>query len=189
MTITRFINSVFSSNSFIIEEEGDAILIDVGDWKPLSSFLNSRSLNLKAVFLTHTHYDHIYGIRELMKEYPSVPIYTSPFGKEALAKSNWNFSRYHDDPIEIKSSQIIPLSDNQEIDISNLVKVKIIATPGHDKSCLSYIIGDSLFSGDSYIPNIKVIASFPNSDKQQATHYYNFLQSLSKKYHLYPGHN
>ncbi|MDE5975437.1 MAG: MBL fold metallo-hydrolase [Muribaculaceae bacterium] len=189
MTITRFINSIFSSNSFIIEEEGDAILVDVGDWEPLSSFLTSRRLNLKAVFLTHTHYDHIYGIRELMKEFPSVTIYTSPFGKEALTKSNWNFSRYHDDPIEISSPLIVPVVQDQEINISEGLKVKIIETPGHDKSCLSYIIRDSLFTGDSYIPNIKVVASFPNSNKAKASYFYDFLKSLSKDYRIYPGHN
>lgn len=188
MTVTKLINSVFSSNSFIVSEKGEAVLIDIGDWMPISSFLNEHNLSLKAVFLTHTHYDHIYGIREMMEIFPLIPIYTSLFGKEALTKSNWNFSRYHDDPIEISSPQIIPLSHNQEISISDCFKIKAIETPGHDKSCLSFIIGDSLFTGDSYIPGIKVVASFPNSDKRQAAHYYEFLHSLSNKYHICPGH-
>ena len=49
--------------------------------------------------------------------------------------------------------------------------LKAIYTPGHDWSCMTYYTDEIIFTGDSYIPNIKVITSFPKSNKEDA----NFL--------------
>ena len=46
--------------------------------------------------------------------------------------------------------------------------MEVFETPGHDKSCLTYKVENNVFSGDSYIPGVKVIASFPNSDREDA---------------------
>jgi len=65
-----------------------------------------------------------------------------------------------------------------------------IYTPGHDRSCITYNSGDNLFTGDSYLPDYKVITNFPKSDKNLAK------QSLNKIYDMislgdkevFPGH-
>ena len=44
----------------------------------------------------------------------------------------------------------------------------VLETPGHDKSCLTYYTESVVFSGDSFIPGVKVITTFPRSDKQEA---------------------
>lgn len=188
MKIKRYVNSVFESNSYILHENGNAIIIDIGDFEPINQYICELELSVKALFLTHTHYDHIYGIREFLKSFPDVPVYTSFFGKMALCKSNWNFSRYHNDPIEIDSPAIRVIEGLDSIIISNNYEVGIIQTPGHDKSCLTYRIGDTLFTGDSYIPGVKVIASFPNSNKEDAKMWYERLQKMACDYMICPGH-
>lgn len=186
--IKRFVNSVFNSNTYVIFDDQKGIIIDIGDFDPLFEIINNLKIEIKALFITHTHYDHIYGIREFIREIPYVPIYTSVFGKEALRKSNWNFSRYHDDPIEIDSPAIRALDERDSIKVFDNYEVKVIPTPGHDKSCLTYRIGDALFTGDSYIPGIKVIASFPNSNKTEAKMWYAQLQKMACDYLICPGH-
>lgn len=77
MYIHRIINSVFTSNTYILTSEGPStFLIDIGDVQPVKEWLDNDGKVVKAVFLTHTHYDHIYGIRELIKAYPDCIIYT-----------------------------------------------------------------------------------------------------------------
>ncbi|MDE6027759.1 MAG: MBL fold metallo-hydrolase, partial [Muribaculaceae bacterium] len=116
------------------------------------------------------------------------PIYTSSFGKEAFNKSNWNFSRYHEDPIEIESASIKAVSGEDAINIFQDTEVKVLETPGHDKSSLTFRIGNYLFTGDSFIPGVKVIASFPNSNREDAQYWYERLKELSENYIVCPGH-
>lgn len=188
LKIKQFINSVFNSNSYLIVEGSMAILIDIGDFAPILEYLTDNKLKLIAVLITHTHFDHIYGIKDLMTEFPNVPIYTSEFGKEAFRKSNWNFSRYHNDEIVIDSDNIKILKNRVIITILDKKELEVIATPGHDKSSLCFKIGNMLFTGDSYIPGIKVVASFPNSNKEEAEMWYNFLGECGRRYNIYPGH-
>ena len=188
MRIKRFENSVFSSNSYVVDNGTIALIIDIGDFEPIKSYLDSERLTLGALFITHTHYDHIYGIRKFLEHFPSTPIYTSEFGKLAFNNPKWNFSRYHDDIIAIESENIRIASANMQLNIQNSFFVKVLATTGHDSSCLSYIIEDNLFTGDSYIPGIKVVATFPKSNKELATRWYSELASMSGKFNIYPGH-
>lgn len=189
MMIRRFENSVFKSNSYIIDNDGSkAVIIDIGDFAPLQEYMSERRLEPAGVLITHTHYDHIYGIKEFMDRYPDVEIYTSEFGKMAFSKPNINFSRYHDDFICIESDKIVPLKDNDVISIIDNLRIKVIATPGHDMSCLSYTVEDNIFTGDSYIPGIKVVDTFPKSDKELARHWYGVLQEMARTRNVYPGH-
>ncbi|MDE5773908.1 MAG: MBL fold metallo-hydrolase [Muribaculaceae bacterium] len=188
MKIKQFVNNVFTSNSFVVHDDRNAVIIDVGDFTPIQEYLVSQGLALRAVFITHTHYDHIYGVGDLMAAYPEVPVYTSEFGKRAFGEPGWNFSRYHDTHICIISDKIISLQDNVQVSAFEGVSILAIRTPGHDESCMSYLCDNALFTGDSYIPDVKVIATFPRSDKTLARHWYDRLSAMSDKYDIYPGH-
>ena len=138
MDLYRSVNKVFASNSYILSNGlHEAVIVDVGDVKPMEEYLHVHQLKIKGVFLTHTHYDHIYGIRELVKAYQGCWVYTSAFGKEALASERLNFSRYHNDPIEWEYDCLQVVHDGDKVEILPNLWVDVIATPGHDESCLS----------------------------------------------------
>lgn len=101
MNIHQIVNSVFTSNTYILSVEGKDghVLIDIGDITPIRKFVQEKGGTVQALFLTHTHYDHIYGIKDLLRLYPDCMVYTSSFGKEALSSDKLNFSRYHNDPV------------------------------------------------------------------------------------------
>lgn len=204
MEIKQFVNSVFNSNTFVIHDDRHAVIVDMGDFLPVKEYLEKNNLAPSALLVTHVHYDHIYGIPSFMNEFPDTPIFTSSEGKESFKNPKWNFSRYHDDPISIDSPQIhttelpfpeiafqldIPTLSGFSINLPDFKEPVIpIPTPGHDHSCVSFIIGDNLFSGDSFIPGVKVVDTFPKSDKSIAKNWYDKLESLSSSYHIYPGH-
>ena len=162
MNIHQIVNSVFTSNAYILSVEGKDwhVLIDIGDIAPIKQCVQEKCGTVQALFLTHTHYDHIYGIKDLLRLYPDCIVYTSSFGKEALGSDKLNFSRYHNDPVIWMG----------------------------DKSCLTYKVENNVFSGDSYIPGVKVIASFPNSDREDARISKERIMELTKDCSLYPGH-
>ena len=76
--------------------------MDVGYIEPILSIIGDR--NVKGVFLTHTHYDHIYGINKLVESFPECIVYTSQHGEEGLFSDKLNFSRYHEEPILFKGN-------------------------------------------------------------------------------------
>lgn len=153
--------------------------------------VNKETLNIKGVLLTHTHYDHIYGLNVLLKKFPKAAVYTNEFGKNALQSPKINFSRYHgevDDFILLKPENVRMIEDGNRIELNDDVSVEVIATPGHDESCLTYRIKNNLFTGDSYIPGLKVVTTFPNSNKEKAILSEQRIISLAHGCNIYPGH-
>lgn len=189
MKIEKIVNSVFTSNTFVIIDDAYDFcwLVDVGDLDPILDIVKDKSI--KGILLTHTHYDHIYGINKIASRYPNCVIYTSPDGKDALYSDKFNFSRYHDDPIILESDNVTALKENDKVELFPDIILNSIYTPGHDKSCITYYNDNVIFTGDSYIPNIKVITSFPRSNKEDAAKSLDLILSLTKSRSIYPGHN
>ena len=190
MKIYQIINEVFTSNTFVISSDNSryAYLVDIGDVKPVVDYLQHNGLELKALFFTHIHYDHIYGIHKIMDFFPNSIIYTSILGREAFASEKLNFSRYHNDPINFVSKNIAILFESDRIELYKNVYLDVFETPGHDNSCLCYKIDSCFFSGDSFIPGIKLIANLPSSNRVDAVNSKLRIMSLADKCNLYPGH-
>lgn len=192
MQVNRLVNSFYTSNTYIISDAvGDGVwLVDCGDYasqvKPL---LDGR--NVIGVLLTHTHSDHIYGLVDLFEDFPNAKVYTNDFGIIALGDSRLNLSHYHSEvpDLSIKNvNNFVSLEEGMEIQLFEDLSASVLSTPGHDKSCLSYIIGGYVFTGDSYIPGEKVRALFPNSNRDEAKHSFERLLELCKNYVVCPGH-
>ena len=80
------------------------------------------------------------------------------------------------------------MNDGDDIELSDDIKAKVVATPGHHPSCLTFIIGDDIFTGDSYIPGVKVVTNLPKGNKKQAEESIEKILSLSEGKTIYPGH-
>lgn len=189
LRIYKIKNTILNSNSYIVHNHKSAIIIDIGEWETIKKYLIDHNLDLCGVFLTHTHFDHIYGIPDLFKDHSDITVYTSEFGKQALNNPKWNLSRYHNQIIKIDSSKITIIKSTDIIIPFPDCKVNVIETPGHDLSCITYKINDNLFTGDSYIPGLSVIATFPHSDKEMARLWNDRLISASASHHIFPGHD
>ena len=136
MNIHQIVNTVFTSNTYILSVEGKdgLVLIDIGDITPIKQFVQEKGGTVQALFLTHTHYDHIYGIKDLLRSYPNCMVYTSSFGKEALGSDKLNFSRYHNDPVIWVGDNVTVLHENDKVEIFPGIFVEVFETPGHSSS-------------------------------------------------------
>lgn len=172
------VNSLFNSLSYSL----GSILFDPGDeWEGFK--------DVDAVLLTHAHFDHIYGINRVLELNSDVKVYTNDTGREMLLDAKKNLSRYHESPIVISKPDVIVTVENGcELDLGNDIKAKAVFTPGHNPSCISWIIGDAIFTGDSYIPGIKTVTNLPAADKQQAAHSESLILSLAQNRIIFPGH-
>ena len=95
LEVKRIVNSIFTSNTYLVfDDEYDYCwLIDIGDFQQVAESLPSP-LKIKGLFLTHTHFDHIYGINTLNKVFPICCVYTSEYGKVALYDEKKNFCTF-----------------------------------------------------------------------------------------------
>ena len=140
------------------------------------------------MFITHSHYDHIYGLLSLLERFPDCIVYTSAAGKEGLASDKFNFSRYHGDPIIYDGPNVKVLEDGDIVEIFEGVELHAMMTPGHDKSCLTYYTDDIVFTGDSYIPGYAVVTTFPRSNRDDSKISLEKIYELISTRKFYPGH-
>lgn len=191
IVITQFINSFYSSNSYIINSKlsNSAWMIDCGDSTPLINFLKTNELKLKGIFLTHVHYDHIYGLNEILEYSSDFKLYTSNAGSENLINTKYNFSKYHEKDFIYSGNNINLLNPNDKIELFSNNFIHCIFTPGHDWSCITFQLDNFLFTGDSYIPKLKTVVNFPKSNKLEAIESERrIISKISESSIICPGH-
>lgn len=190
MEVERFINSIFNSNSYLLTNglSEQVWIVDPGDVSPLLSKIGSR--DLKGILLTHSHFDHIYGLNELIKKFPKTVIYTSTYGAEGLRSDKLNGSRYTDTSFIVEEGEVQIVAEGNFIELWNNIKVEVWETAGHNRDCLTFYTAGYVFSGDALIPGIKVVAKSKYSDKLQVPVSIRKIISNSKPDDiLCPGHN
>ena len=166
----------------------DYYLVDIGDFAAARQLLPNDA-RVRGVFLTHGHHDHIMGINELKAEYPQCVVYASEECQKMLASAKANLSYYVEEAKEIEyQCEVTLLHDGDNIELFMGIHLDVIATPGHHPSCLSYLVGDYLFTGDSYIPGMKVVTNLPKGNKKQAEESVARILEFGRGRVICPGH-
>lgn len=83
------------TNSFILEENGYAVIIDPAEASPIARALDDCSWIPEYILLTHEHFDHIGGLEELRKKY-DVPVIACSLCSERIQDKTSNLSRIAD---------------------------------------------------------------------------------------------
>lgn len=190
LSVDYFTNRVFNSRTYILSREGsdEVWLVDCGDFDRIQERIGNKSI--EGVLLTHAHSDHIYGLEALMEQFPQVQIYTNQAGVEALRSPKLNLSCYHSEYPDIsidRPENVCIIKEGVRLEILG-VTGRVYETPGHDPSCLTYIIENNAFTGDAYIPGIKVFTGFPHSKKAQAAASVERILRLVQGCIIMPGH-
>ena len=178
---------VFSNCYVISNNKNECIVIDPGQ-----NFLNNykkiiSKYSVKAIFLTHGHFDHIDGIGY----FKDIDIYIGVNDKNMIYDSNdslydvFGFERsYNPNELSVKT-----VSDNDIIEISDF-KIKCISTPGHSKGGMVYEINGDLFCGDTIFNMSIGRTDFPGGNLAALKE---SIKKLFDRYDdsilLYPGHN
>lgn len=131
----------YGENSYIIacSNTKKAAVIDPGGAiDEVNDFLDSRSLTLDYILITHAHADHIGGLRELVKSRPTAAI--------------MNHTVERDSVIRGLTTRWEPAKDGLPAHIGNL-SITALTTPGHTPGSTCYrvngccFVGDTLFAG------------------------------------------
>ncbi len=150
--VCRLENDVFTSNTYVLLERGSqgVWLVDIGDFGKVKKLL-TPSNDVKGCFITHSHFDHIYGLNELVKEFPNCVIYVSKHGKEGLFSAKLNFHFITINRLFLKGNVKKFLTMDVECNFKKIFLLDVVSTLDMIKGvCVR--VGDYFHPGDSYIP-------------------------------------
>ncbi len=179
---TKWHENELKQNTYVLDCGEHLIVIDAGVHPDV--ILDDMRKPIKAVFLTHSHYDHSLYVREYHGY--GIPVYTSWSMNEGLQDALLNVSQYFNCP----QSFILPnpniLDDGETVDIDG-VKVQCIFTPGHSSDSVCYLIEDNLFTGDTLFSIAVGRMDFVNSSVEDMITSLSKLKTLEYQ-NVYPGH-
>ena len=148
MKIETLTNYMTDENTYLIYNDGKAVVIDPGNSADeIIKTAEKLGVKIEYVFITHCHYDHIEFLEEL-REKTGAKLVSGDKGAENVTNPDVNLSLYglgHE--IIAKKSEII-LADNEEKDFCG-INFKCIYTPGHTSCGVCYLAQNCLFAGDT----------------------------------------
>ena len=147
----RVLGAIGTNVYFLINKETkETHLVEPADNAPyLLEQIKMRGYDMKAILLTHGHFDHIYAVNDLKKSL-DVPVYAYA-DEAALMGDSWmNRSKAWAEAMTVTPD--ILLHEGVELDLAGF-HIRVIHTPGHTAgSCCYYfeeekilIAGDTLF--------------------------------------------
>lgn len=150
-TITYVVSDPVSKDAVVIDPVLDYDAASARTWTESADevirYLNDNELRLHLVLETHAHADHLSGSQRLKQACANVRVGMGARITEVQETFKGVFNLPASFPTDGSQFDLL-LQDNEEISVGTLT-IKTINTPGHTPACVSYLIGDALFTGDA----------------------------------------
>lgn len=171
ISVKTFCFNPFRENCYLLwNQAGECVIVDPGCYddaesEALKSFVSSHGLKPNAIWLTHGHFDHIFGVAGLARDY-SIPVYMSSEDKMILKRDpvyaqgvglkapdvSFETEDLVDGQIlrfalrQAQDDKVVILNDSEESP-----GFRVIATPGHTPGGVCFYSEENkiLFSGDT----------------------------------------
>ena len=117
----------------VCRQTGHAAVVDPSEAAPVLAALASERVDLKAIWNTHHHHDHVGGNQEVSAAYPGIEVVAHASDRGRV-------------PAQTRFAE-----EGDELTLGNL-RVSIIHNPGHTRGAISYHVhGEpgALFTGDT----------------------------------------
>lgn len=177
MKIEKIVCGAYAENAYCIDGE---LLIDPGDDLPTLARLAG---GIKAILLTHGHFDHMLAAEELQKR-TGVPVYVHPLDAPML--SDASLSAYNPEVSSLPQPGHIAYTAYPE----SLFGFRVLHTPGHTPGsvCLYHEAEKVLFSGDTLFRAGFGRTDLAGGSMHQLLSSLRTLLALPRDIKVYPGH-
>lgn len=189
MKVARINAGEFGSNCWLVIDEGSggAVVIDpspaIGIIKDA---LSKREADVKYILLTHGHFDHMTSCDDL-RALTGAPLAVHRADAPCLTNSRLNCSRIFMNTDIVYNPADILLDDGDVLNFG-AVSLKVIHTPGHTAGSVCFLIGDSLFTGDTLFDGSVGRCDLPTGDGTALMSSLEKLSCLDRNYYVFTGH-
>ena len=117
----------------ICEETRDAAVVDPSEAAPVLAAIEAEGVNIKAVWNTHHHFDHVGGNQEIAKKFSGCAIVAHESDKGRVP------------------GQTVFVKEGDSVAVGKEVRATVIFNPGHTTGAISYLLESpaAVFTGDT----------------------------------------
>ncbi len=200
--VTPFFDHATNTWSYLVSDPdtGEAVIIDaVLDYEPkgarvshngleaLYSVVERRQLKLRWILETHVHADHMAG-GHWLRDKSGTPLV---IGARIAEVQKVFAPRFGMDDLPTDGRQFdVLVEDGATLPLGNLT-IRVMHTPGHTPACLTYLIGDAAFVGDTlFMPDYGTArCDFPGGDAATLHASIQKILALPPETRIFVGHD
>ena len=174
LNIHTLVLGLYQVNCYVVHnaDSDRCVVIDPGyEPKKIAAFLKEKGLKLEAILLTHGHFDHVGGVKELAENcrvYLHELEHTMP---QALTAGPLYATDTYPARFEIAGMDFT-----------------VLHTPGHTPGSVCLICEDAMFSGDTLFAGSCGRTDLPGGDWVTIQNSLQRLSELPGDYRVFPGH-
>jgi len=175
MIIQIPVNVLDKNFSYLIIDENTsyAVVVDPGDIQTLYSRAKELEVEIKAVLISHSHFDHVQAVKKLCTSL-DIPIYMHKLAYGKFDIDNVDFFLLED-------ADVFKFYD---------VNIECIYTPGHLDDCMCYLVDKrDLITGDTLFVEGCGRADFESSNVHDLYISLQKLKKLEDSTRVLPGHD
>ena len=178
--VITFTDQRMLNDTYLLVNGSEALIIDPSfSPKEVLAYIAKKKLKVLAILLTHGHYDHFAGLKELGKEL-DCPYYISGKDEGFLYDRKYSFA--------ISLPEKKPLIYPEDQLVIGGFKLDIFAAPGHTPGSVVIIWNNNMFTGDFVFCGDIGRTDLPGSDPKAMAESLAAFSGLSGDYLIYPGH-
>ena len=164
----------------------DAVLIDPGDEAPrLLAALDAEQLTLRAIWLTHAHFDHVGAVAAIVRD-RKVPVLLHEADVPMLSFAAQAAARWQV-PIEQPPPADRLIAEGETLRVGAL-SFDVMFTPGHSPGHVSFVGHGHCFSGDCLFAGSVGRTDLPQSNPSHLQASLERLAALAPEVIVHPGH-
>ena len=168
----------YQTNTYILynEGEGKCLVIDPGfEADQIMRYVNQLHLEVEAILLTHGHFDHVGGVKDLAAE-TGCKVYICP---EDLSMPPMMTAG----PLYYTKTY----GEGTKLNLAGL-DIYVIHTPGHTPGSVCLMVENAIFSGDTLFAGSCGRTDLPGGDWLTILNSLRRLAAFETNYWVYPGH-
>ena len=175
MNIQKLTLGLYQTNTYLLANDTEAVVIDPGyEADTILDALEGKTL--KAILLTHGHFDHVGAVKELVAETGcEVWIHAAEATMPPMVTAGpLYFTHTYDE-----GDTVSPIAG---------LELTVLHTPGHTPGSVCLLMGNEMFSGDTLFACSFGRTDLPGGDPRKMMESLRRLASLQGNFFIHPGH-